>query len=280
MATTDSRYATQWQTAAESPRGCFRKMRQTLRGLYLDLVSAVPIGFPDRFLKCLCCHYVFDNQLKEFESLIIELKEHGTFVRSEDCIEMARGRRRVDQCYLHLTFDDGLRNVVKNAFPILARHEVPATFFVPSGMVGASFDTAERFCRRERYRSTSEFATWEDLKALDPALVTIGSHTKNHIRLSDISVDPVRLRDELSGSKSEIEDRLGRECTLFAWPRGQRPDIDVVSLTMAKQVGYQAAFGAFGGSVVSRTPDTFVIPRQHFEVQWPRRHVMYLIRRP
>jgi peptidoglycan/xylan/chitin deacetylase (PgdA/CDA1 family) len=55
------------------------------------------------------------------------------FVSLMDAVEMLQGRKPVQPYSMVLTFDDGYRNNLTHALPILRRHKVPATFFVPTG---------------------------------------------------------------------------------------------------------------------------------------------------
>jgi peptidoglycan/xylan/chitin deacetylase (PgdA/CDA1 family) len=61
--------------------------------------------------------------------------------------------------------------------------------------------------------------SWSDLKSLDPSLVEIGSHTCSHDVLPTIK-DKERLRFEISHSKWQLEQALGREISLLALPNG------------------------------------------------------------
>jgi hypothetical protein len=41
----------------------------------------------------------------------------------------------VEENMFHLTFDDGLKGIILNTLPILKEYNVPATFFVPVGLI-------------------------------------------------------------------------------------------------------------------------------------------------
>jgi peptidoglycan/xylan/chitin deacetylase (PgdA/CDA1 family) len=59
--------------------------------------------------------------------------------------------------------------------------------------------------------------TWPDLAdAVGTGLVTIGSHTHNHVDLA--RVDRRTAEEEMRRSKGLIEDRLGVTCEDFAYP--------------------------------------------------------------
>lgn len=123
-----------------------------------------------------------------------------------------------------LSFDDGWSDQYDYAFPILEKYHDPATFFVFTNSIG----------RRG-------FMTWDDLKNLTAAGMTIGDHTKSHPFLTKIT-DPRKLWEEIDGSKLLLESRLGVSITEFAYPFGQyNPDI----LTLVQQAGYKSARGDY-----------------------------------
>ena len=189
---------------------------------------------------------------------------------------MLEGREPIDRPYFHLSFDDGFRNVYTNALPVLERHGVPAIAFVPSAVIGADRSEVRRYCVEiARYRRPIEVMAWSDVRDFVARGGEIGSHTRTHVRLADISLDPARLRDEIAGSKEEIEDRLGRACDYISWPFGRRADIDAAALEAVRAAGYRACFGAFRGSIRRGRTDRFGVPRHHFEAHWPISHVTY-----
>jgi len=272
-------YATQWQQAAPVPTGISAKTRSFLRSSYLSFDSFINKRHDDSYLRCLYCHYVFDNQKGDFEKLIVKLKELGQFISTDDCIEMLNGKKNIDKRYFHLSFDDGFRNNYTNAFPILKKYDIPAIFYVPSSLIEADWNSAENYCLKTTgYRSVIEMMRWKDLKELLLNGYDIGSHTKTHARFTEISSSQEWMEDEILGSKKELETKLNYECKYISWPFGRLTDADNKSLNMVKDAGYVACFGAYRGTVKPETTDVLSIPRHHFEVQWPISHVEYFAR--
>jgi len=233
----------------------------------------------NNFLRCLFCHYVFDDQKDDFELLIMKLKRSGQFIDTDTVIQMLQGKREIDQRYYHLSFDDGFRNNFTNALPILRKHNVPAIFFIPSALIEASWQKTKKYClETTRYNSVIEMLKWSDLHEIVSLGYEIGSHTKNHARFSALSNNNMLMKDEILGSKKEIEANLKSECKYISWPYGKLTDVDDNSLKVVRSAGYEACFGGHRGTVLPKKTDIFSIPRHHFEVQWPISHVMYFAR--
>jgi peptidoglycan/xylan/chitin deacetylase (PgdA/CDA1 family) len=113
-----------------------------------------------------------------------------------------------------IIFDDGLRSNVRVAYPMLRALGIPATFVVcpdssrsgagsgPTRRVAAcsspdrSCDTSSRAssARRPRSRKDREafLARWDELRLLDPSIVTVGSHSMTHPVLSSMSAGESR----------------------------------------------------------------------------------------
>ncbi|HET7670695.1 MAG TPA: polysaccharide deacetylase family protein [Burkholderiales bacterium] len=71
-------------------------------------------------------------------------------------------------------------------------------------------------------RDEFEIAGWDDLRKLDPRVVTIGSHTLSHPILTSLAPDEVDR--ELRESRSVLEHRLQREVKNFCYPNGDLDD--------------------------------------------------------
>jgi peptidoglycan/xylan/chitin deacetylase (PgdA/CDA1 family) len=109
-----------------------------------------------------------------------------------------------------LTFDDGFRDFADHVLPALVQHRLPAVLYLATGFVDG-----------ERAAVAGDSLTWSQLReAVATGLVTIGSHTHGHVRLSTVS--EAQAEEDLRRSKELIEDRLGVACRHFAYPWGVR----------------------------------------------------------
>ena len=115
-----------------------------------------------------------------------------------------------------LTFDDGFRNFMEFALPVLREYRFPATVFAITGYCGSTNTWPSQPARPPIPRL--DLMSWSELEEASKAGVCIGAHTVTHPFLSRLS-DP-QIEDELSRSRASIEDRIGRPVTAFAYPYG------------------------------------------------------------
>ncbi len=199
----------------DTPTGLRNDLRALLRGLTLSALSRLQARPGGNFLRCLYCHFVFDDQVQNFRAIIQALQRIGTFVDTDTCVGMARGSIPIDGRYFHLSFDDGLRSIYQNAAPILTELGVPAIVFVPTSRIEIDWETARHYSIDTlSFNRVVETVSWDELHTYPSLGIDIGSHTRTHARLTKLAPD--RLEDEIAGSKKEIENRLGVECKYFA----------------------------------------------------------------
>jgi peptidoglycan/xylan/chitin deacetylase (PgdA/CDA1 family) len=151
---------------------------------------------------------------------------------TETVLESGGSRR------IAITFDDAFRSVVTLGLPILRELGVPGTVFVPTGHVGG---VTMRWPGIDDWAGTpyeQELVgcTWDEIAELANAGWEIGSHTRSHRRLTTLSDHEVDV--ELTDSKAECEDRLGRPCRSLAYPYG---DHDERVVRAVRRAGYAAA---------------------------------------
>ena len=264
-------YASNFHEATEPARGLSRLRGLTRHGV-LSLLGRLSSPANSPTLRLLYCHHVFDDQKANFAAIIDHIQSIGEFVRTDDVVEVLAGNKPVTRHLFHLSFDDGLKNVITNGLPILRDRGVPAALFVPTAIISAP----EKFQLHRRLTPNAprlvEHASWADLEEARANGFEIGSHTRTHARLSAISESQWLIEDEVFGSKQDIASRLG-ECNFISWPYGGRSDAGEMVFGSIAKAGYLAAFGAFRGQVKPAMTSRFEIPRHHFEPHWPISHV-------
>lgn len=219
------------------------------------------------------------------------LKRHFQVVPLRNLVSAAADSQGGVERKVALTFDDGLRSHVEVAYPILHRLALPATFFVCPGLVDrgrwlwtdemhrrlARLDPAARaelaqecgtpadierrvreatahFAPTPQEREAFDLAGWLELRRLDPALVTIGSHTLTHPVLP--SLPAADLEREVRDSRRQLESRLQRPVEFFAYPDGAtNPGVE-----SCVRRHYRAAVTAQHGWV-RRSADSVRLPR-------------------
>jgi peptidoglycan/xylan/chitin deacetylase (PgdA/CDA1 family) len=68
-------------------------------------------------------------------------------------------------------------------------------------------------------RAKLDLMSWDELRALDPRLVTIGSHTVSHHLLDSLTAQEAEY--EIAESRRWLERELGREVRHFSYPNGR-----------------------------------------------------------
>lgn len=254
----------------------FTTLRAGLRNQLLNLQSTLYRSKNKKFIRCLYSHYVFDDQKKKYEQIIKELKNLGEFIKTDDAYDLISGNTPIDGKYFHLSYDDGLGCLNKNAAPILVELEVPAIIFINSDLPDTTdIEIRSSWESATNYAKPLSILTWKELKHLSQNGFDIGSHTKTHKKLSDISSNSILLEQEIIGCKSKIEQELGLECKYFAWPYGVLPAVDKKSISVVKKAGFKACFGVYRYEIIPGVTNPFLIPRSHFEPQWPVKHIKY-----
>jgi peptidoglycan/xylan/chitin deacetylase (PgdA/CDA1 family) len=119
-----------------------------------------------------------------------------------------------------LTLDDAWESQYVYAFPVLKKYGYTATFFVPSGFPG-----------------NKSFMTWDQVRTLLSAGMTVGSHSATHPYLTRITSTST-LEAEIVGSKEKLEAELHEPIREFNYPFGAyTPQI----VALVKAAGYIAA---------------------------------------
>jgi peptidoglycan/xylan/chitin deacetylase (PgdA/CDA1 family) len=113
---------------------------------------------------------------------------------------------------LGLTFDDGFRDVAENALPVLEEHGFRATVFLATGVT-------DRRSAFGWYVDQPPVLSWDEVVHLDRVgTLEFEAHTVTHPNL--LALDDETADAEIRVSKVELEERLQRAVTVFAYPAG------------------------------------------------------------
>ena len=149
-----------------------------------------------------------------FAAHMSAVAESGVIVVGLDAIERwLAGKERFARRTIAITFDDAFEDFAEAAFPILKKHGFRATVFAPTARLGGVEDWSGANASPRRLMD------WTTVRALAADGVDFGSHARTHPDLT--MLDAAALENELSGSRRELEDRIGRAAPHFAPPYGR-----------------------------------------------------------
>ena len=289
---------------------------------------------------------VFSTDSNGLDEQIKALRRRFTFISPSEALDVIDGTVTPKEPLLLLTFDDGYRDNLTQAYPVLASHGLKAIFFIVTSYLEspqipwwdrlASLVRAIALTNRstiislpnsksldisrhdlqgsikqvlEHYKAISStdqpvfeaklqslvipddprdkaldysglggirasdmdlMMTWEDLKALHAAGMTIGAHSHTHRILS--SLDKASQNDEIRSSKRILESYLTSRVDFLAYPDGRRETFNSETMREAQEAGFRSAFSFYGGTNLAGDIRPFdirriSIPRHESEVR-------------
>ena len=223
-------------------------------------------------------HHILDDERLGLTRQLEYMGSLGEFISLDDAVSLVSTGGPIKGRFFCVTFDDGFKSCWDNAMPILEEMNVPAGFYVVSDFVNSvvapgSKTAIETFGYKGR-DGALEFLTWENLRAMIAAGMTIGSHTCSHIMLKNVGRD--RVISEMHKSKQELELKLGREVRHFSAPYGIAwehfdPQTDA---EIAQRCGYKSFVVANRGAM-RQGGDPFFITRDHLMASWSLYQLKY-----
>ncbi|MEQ9334183.1 polysaccharide deacetylase family protein [Thalassobaculum sp.] len=180
-------------------------------------------------------------RVDQFEAHLEEIRTGGhTVMAVPEILERMRNAAELPDRTLGITIDDAYSSVYRIAWPRLKKAGLPFTLFVSTDAVD---------------HGTPGYMTWDQIREMKAAGVTIGSQTASHPHLPDIELEQVKI--ELDRAAQRITDETGERPALFAYPYGEYGTA-IQRIVAAR--GYVAAFGQQSG-VAHAGGDRFGVPR-------------------
>jgi peptidoglycan/xylan/chitin deacetylase (PgdA/CDA1 family) len=242
---------------------CWRNLgRKTLSAINAAFVT-LPVDRDWVFFPLY--HFIVDDERRGFDAHLRYMRRHGDFISMDNAVDALKNPGGIGGRYFCVTFDDGVKNCVTNALPILVERRAPAAFFIATEYVGLRLETDWERIRPfpqpyTGFRGAFDFVTWDDCREMHAAGMTIGAHTRHHRRLQSMS--EAECDDELRGSKARIEAELQAPCVHFAAPWGvPGADFDPqVHPARARTIGFKSFLTTRPGANQSHG-DPFAIRR-------------------
>lgn len=192
-------------------------------------------------VSILCYHSVNDTtniesnpiSIDNFESHLRFLKDNYNVIRVVDLIEALNDKVKLPEKAVAITFDDGYVDNFENAFPLLQKYALPATFFVVTAFLDGEVDL--------NGFPGWEPLSWDQIRMLDASdLIDIGAHTHTHRIMSALSKEEVK--QEVILSFERLRKELGHPVDVFAYPFGQGKHISRDAIDAVIKVGFGGAF--------------------------------------
>lgn len=169
------------------------------------------------------------------------------FAELADCL---RERRLPPRRAVAITIDDGYRDNLEVAEPVLRRRGFPATVFLVSSKLGGVNDwTAEGALANRPLLSVDQ------ARELRERGISLGAHTRTHPELPQESDEAVG--EQVGGSRQDLEQALGGEIATFAYPFGR---FDERAVDAADEAGFRGAC-TVEPRLVSPLDDPLRVPR-------------------
>jgi len=284
-------------------------------------------------LKILAYHRICDTDAmndpelvsatrSDFEWQVAHIRQHYVPMTFADVFECKSQGQKLPRNAVVITFDDGFADNYVNAYDILQRFEVPATFFITTRYIGTNrtfwFNELSRtvmgtragslrldsdtftvanaredriallerllqLCKavpdsqRRKYLESisaqlgdpgecdplSRPMTWGEVIEMSRNGMEFGSHSETHPILSRL--EPKALRQEIHGSKTTIEEKLGSPVLALAYPVGGKNEISPQVLEQATKAGYRFGVSYLPGNNRGLRIGDLMLKRLHVE---------------
>ena len=207
-----------------------------------------------RRVTILCYHSVTGNEppiLNDPDKLHIPqalfrqhldyLKRRYRVVSLDEFLAAVRERRQLPTHAVVLTFEDGVRNFLTVAAPLLKERGFPATNFVITGKTTAS--ESPELNHKWQPADDRTFLSWKDIDELAQAGMQFGSHTCSHAKLTELS--PTEAEKELTESHATLRLRVAQDHFPLSYPYGQTSDR---IRQLAEEAGYSCGMTTLAGA--------------------------------
>ncbi len=163
----------------------------------------------------------YDFTQQEFEKhLEIFISNNLGGITYEDFLKERKIHLKPPLQSVMITFDDGYSSDFHIIYPLLQKIKFKATFFITANLV-----------------SRPGYLSWDEIRELSKAGMSIQSHSFNHVFLTKLK-EP-NMIDELTKSKDYIQEAINKDVHYIAVPGGR---ISHNVIKAAQKAGYKGVY--------------------------------------
>lgn len=189
-------------------------------------------------------HPTTNVRIDQFEAHIETLTTGGyTVLPLPEIVAALKNGKPLPEKTVGISVDDAFLSVYRDGWPRLRDARLPFTLFVATESID---------------RGIPGYMSWDQIKELADAGVTIGSQTATHPHMPVLS--PERMKEELETSNSRFKAKLGKAPDMIAYPYGE---YSLAVGKAAREAGFTTGFGQHSGVLHSKA-DFMYLPRFAF----------------
>jgi peptidoglycan/xylan/chitin deacetylase (PgdA/CDA1 family) len=220
---------------------------------------------------------------RTFERQMAFLAAERRVMPLAELVDMVAAGRAFPADTVCITFDDGYRDNLTVAAPILERYRLPATLFLATGLVERGenqwSDTLHSLSRKDLHAQLLEAShaermrvlaalppvanaprlmlDWEDVRTLvrNHPRFEIGGHTRDHL---DLTRHPGEARAQVEGCRADLRRELGIDARHFSYPYGRW---DGATRQAVIDAGWSSAVAADTKGHIGPATDRYAMPR-------------------
>ncbi len=180
---------------------------------------------------------------EEFERQLQYIKDNYKVISLEEAIGYLQTDIKKLSGSIVITFDDGYSDNYYNAYPLLKKHNFPATIFLITGFIK---------------NNVSKYLSPSQIHEMKNNNISFGSHTISHQILTNLAKE--KMVKEVRGSKDMLESQLGQRINIFSYPVGTRVDFNDEIAEVVKACKYSCACSNMYG-MNGKNADIFALKR-------------------
>lgn len=231
---------------AATPKIATRKVARVRHGVPILMYHLVSDDVPSRFRSYTVTPHQFTRHVRILSKLGFES------ISPQQLLDAHQHDRPLPTRAVVITFDDGFRDCLRHAAPVLQEAGLGATMYLVAGLFGGT----SRWMAHQGM--DLPLVTVAEARELEQAGVDCQSHSLTHPMLARLEI--AAIDRELSVSRQILEQELGHEVRHLAYPHGS---FDERVQARAREAGYVSACSTQPGKAL---PDDEVLAMPRVKV--------------